>query len=447
MEQPEVGHALARWRNSFDPPMSRKTAGEIIGIPTHKVLSLEQGRKLKAGDMDTLRVGLPNVFAPDEVTEGVPNVPAEDEETLIPQGPVTRPEEKFPLLSADLRAMDRPLSDDTGVLSDLSGLRPVSNSEVQTFKQCRRKWWLEWHRKLRKREESPYGALAIGTRIHKALEALYDPGNPTNPFDALERAVTEDWTMYVHALRTRGLSVPLDAEEKFSANVHLERIMIEGYLKWLEETGADQFLEVTHTETYLEAPLTIPDHGKRVRLIGKLDMRIRRVTDGSRLFLDHKTVQNFTDPLKMLHMNEQMLHYHLLEYLSDVTEGNCDGAIYNMLRKVKRGERSKPPYYMREEVRHNSHEMHAYRQRLTGVISDILRVEAAIVAGRDPNVVAYPTPSRDCSWKCPFVDTCHMFDDGSRVESRINDQFVVSEPLDRYMSKEEKTSLTRLSVR
>src|SRR5690348_16272394 len=38
-----------------------------------------------------------------------------------------------------------------------SGHRFISNSEVQTFKDCRRRWWLAYYRKLGLKVESPLG--------------------------------------------------------------------------------------------------------------------------------------------------------------------------------------------------------------------------------------------------------------------------------------------------
>jgi hypothetical protein len=47
-------------------------------------------------------------------------------------------------------------------------------------------------------------------------------------------------------------------------------------------------------------------------------------------------------------------------------------------------------------------------------------------------IVAYPHPTRDCSWKCQFQSICPMFDDGSAVERAIEDQFVVGSPYAYY---------------
>lgn len=170
----------------------------------------------------------------------------------------------------------------------------VSNSELQTWKRCRRKWWFSYYRRLALQTEVFVGARAVGDRIHRALAHWYVPdGTPrVDPRDALERVVVEDWTRIATAARERNiddeqLSV-LAAE--FAQSTNLERAMIEGYVQWLEETGADADLRITASETALEAPVTvIVDRVEReAKFIGKLDVRARRTTDDVRLFLDHK---------------------------------------------------------------------------------------------------------------------------------------------------------------
>ena len=57
----------------------------------------------------------------------------------------------------------------------VNGYRLVSNSEIQTFKQCRRKWWLQWYRGLASRQTEVQGVRSTGTRLHIGLDAYYQP--------------------------------------------------------------------------------------------------------------------------------------------------------------------------------------------------------------------------------------------------------------------------------
>jgi hypothetical protein len=312
-------------------------------------------------------------------------------------------------------------------------VRSVSNSEVATWLDCKRKWWLEWYRGLTKLRESPVGARAIGDRVHRALQEWYVPDGQVgaHPAEVLERLIVEDWTTLTQADLTS-----LDMEKQFNSEANLERAMVEGYFEWLAETGADADLQVVAPETYIEAPLAEAGvlGDQAVRLIGKVDVRVRRVSDGARLFIDHKTMAEFARArLRITLGDPQMLHYHLLEWLSTAEgEERCDGALYNMLRRVKRTGTAKPPFYERVPVRHNVHQIQNYRARLEGNVVDILQTEAMLAAGADHHGVVGAHPTNDCGWKCDFVAVCPMFDDGSRAEAMLAQLYVVRDPMSYY---------------
>jgi hypothetical protein len=301
----------------------------------------------------------------------------------------------------------------------------VSNSELRTYKRCRRKWWLGWYRGLRPNRESPVGVRQIGDRLHRALQHHYVPSGPATAdqlLGALEREITLDRTQL-------GDGILEDTRKKFEDEANLERIMLEGYLDWLAETGADSELDVIAAEQYVEAPLS--EFSGSVAIIGKMDVRVQRRTDGARLFMDHKSVGDLRTPTLMLPLDEQMLHYHLLEELT--VEERSDGALYNMLRRVKRTERAKPPFYARVEVRHNKHELANYRDRVVGEIIDIVQTRDDLDASVRHQGIVYPNPTRDCTWDCDFFSICPMFDDNSRVENLIPNYFHVTDPLDYYL--------------
>lgn len=317
----------------------------------------------------------------------------------------------------------------------------ITNSQVQTAKRCKRKWWLGWYRGLAPRHENLLNVRATGSRVHKALQAWYVPDGmtPVDPRDALERILTEDWTRIVTAATERGHDefVIADLTDKFNKSAGLERAMIEGYVQWLQETGADSQLKIIASETTLKAHLY--DHVRSdgqvvpVQAMGLLDVRAYRTTDGANLFVDHKTVGDLKSPVAMLPQNEQMIHYLLLEWLSSEDgETHCDGALYNMMRRVKRTTTAKPPFYDRYEVRHNQFELESYKRRLIAETRDIMHMIETLDAGADPMDVAYPSPTKDCTWGCDFFSICSMFDDGSRVEDALESLFVEVDPNAHY---------------
>lgn len=299
------------------------------------------------------------------------------------------------------------------------GIRQVSNSELRSFKECRRRWYLGYVRRLKKNSKE-LGAASLGTRVHNALAAFYDPdGGGEDAMWAVFQAQEERDTQ---AFEEAG-----EDTKQLRKEIDLARAMVEGYVEWLADEGADRDLEVVAVEQTVEVASPHPG----VNLVAKLDVQVRRISDGMRMFMDHKTVQDFTTPVKTIHLDEQMLEYHLIERMLQVDEPTA-GAIYNMLRKVKRTGRAKPPFYARHEVYHGDEELRSFYNRVYGVIRDMLTVEAELLQGADHRVVAYPTPTRDCSWKCEFFSVCPMFDDGSSAEDVLELGYHEGDPYARY---------------
>jgi hypothetical protein len=328
---------------------------------------------------------------------------------------------------------------------DLDDVRSITNSEVSVWQRCRRKWWLGIYRGLTLRQQDYMGYRAIGDRVHRALAAWYVPDGQerTDPREALERAIVEDWTALTQQARSRPSYGDVeqslaDLSARFNDAVALERAMVEGYMEWIAENGDDANLRVIAPETQISADIEGEVAGEKVRFRARaiLDVRLRRISDDVRLFEDHKTVGNTAQRRKVLHMDSQMLHYMLLEFLNS-TEGDerCDGALYNMLRRVKRTAQAKPPFYERVEVHHNAYEIEAYRRRLLGAARDIMRAERELNDGADPMSVVYPNPTSTCSWDCDFVAVCPMHDDGSRVDDAIAALYVRQDPMARYDAK------------
>jgi hypothetical protein len=317
------------------------------------------------------------------------------------------------------------------------GSYPVSNSELQTRKRCRRKWWLAWYRGLALRTETFVGVRSVGDRIHRALERWYVPDGAArvDPRAALERVIVEDWTRVAQLARRRDVGDEQLAAlaREFAASTNLERAMVEGYVQWLEETGADAELRVTAAEAPLTAQLTLDD-GREVTAIGKLDVRVRRVTDDVNLFLDHKTVGDLRSPAVTLPQNEQMLHYMLLEWLNTPEgERHCDGALYNMLKRTRRSAKATPPFYDRVEVRHNPVELESYKRRMLATSRDVLDAVARLDRGEYHLEVVYPSPNGNCKWDCSFFAVCNLLDDGSAgVNDMISALYHQVDPRDRY---------------
>jgi transcriptional regulator with XRE-family HTH domain len=399
--------------------LSRRELATVTGLTEGKIWRIENKGVIHDSERDSLRLA-------GVVEAGDDDVPSNA--LLRPAAPVVSVSDPIEVIESWVEPA--PEVDFVAALKTVEREYDYyfSNSELRTAKRCRRKWWLGWYRGLRPARESPVGVRQIGDRLHRALKSHYSPGGPRSAqvlLDALEREIMLD--------RTQLVGVLPDTMAQFDREANLERVMVEGYLEWLADTGADSELDVVSSETYLEAEL--PEFSGDVAIIGKIDVRVRRKLDGVRLFLDHKSVGDLKGPVLMLPLDEQMLHYHLLESMTEDEDERCDGALYNMLRRVKRTAAARPPFFERVEVRHNKHELESYRRRIVGQITDVLEMRRSLESGASPQTVAYPNPTRDCTWDCAFFSICPMVDDGSRVEALIDSReyFVQGDPLDYYM--------------
>lgn len=305
----------------------------------------------------------------------------------------------------------------------------ISNSEIQSFKDCERKWYLTYYLELAPASVKLVGPLALGTKIHLILEGVYGEGWDKN--QALE-ALGELYEIDRLKLDDEDIAFKEDSKA-LDKEQDLAHAMIDGFFDWREEEGLDAGYELHSIEEVIE--VETPFQG--VYLRGKLDQRVKRLSDGAILFNDWKTTQTFNDRW-MLQLNEQMKFYHLLEELAG--EAFTDGALYTMLRKVKRTANAKPPFYQREEVRHNRAELDNFYRTTMVSVKRIVEARKELDAGVDMHDVVPPRPSRDCSWKCPFTVVCPMFDDGSRVEAAISDLYVRMDPHERYAREENDKS-------
>lgn len=310
------------------------------------------------------------------------------------------------------------------------GIWYVTNGELRTFAECPRRWYLSTYLQLGPPERRVTGPGAIGTRYHKALATWYQPV-PGDVWGSFNEDIQND-REYLDDVGAHD-----ERKKQLESEIDLTRAMVEGYFQWVQETSADAGLTVLGPEQIVQANPQFPSY-PHVRLLAKLDVRVIDQTDSSRWFMDHKSVDNFLEAMKVLHLDEQMLHYHLVEYLKLVEDGldlelRAAGGLYNMGRKVKRTSQANPPFYRREPVKHNLPQIQAYWQRVLGKVRKITQARQELDAGYSHLEVCPPHPTRECSWKCEFFTVCPMMDDSTaRADDYMREQLVTINPLARY---------------
>ena len=301
------------------------------------------------------------------------------------------------------------------------GIR-VSQSDLAAFKADRREWYLSSYLGLRAKDEPVYGPLRLGTRVHAALERHYGYGHDL--VDAYSEIANEEQTKLLDS----GIVFDITQWQK---EADLGRIMLSGYVEWLEETGADRYLEVINAEEKLSYMMDIG--GTPVELRGKIDLRAKDTFTGMNLVIDWKTTINMSWLAASAPASEQLLTYMTLERLTNLDKKDfyLQGARYVMLRKVRRTGTAKPPFYDIVEVHHNQERLRNFYTQLLGTLHDYVRVVKALDRGMDHRFVAYPNAASSKRWS-PYTHLTQMIDDGSNAEAMIDDLFVQGDPHDRY---------------
>lgn len=279
-------------------------------------------------------------------------------------------------------------------------VRLISNSEVQAFKRCRRKWALQregWNLA----EQEVTGPLPFGTAIHGALEWYY--GHSGDPLEWWARHCAEAYDL---------------EDKKQEKDARLGRVMLEGYLDWVAETGVDEGLEVVQAERFVTVRFG-NFFGTEVHLTGRLDVKVYDDKTKETTFLDHKTCQNLEpDP----HRSEQLLTYDLIDSFES-GKHTLTGGKLNKLRKVLRTGTAVPPFYDRQPQYHTEADLLRFKERLVETIMQMLQYEERLTEANLP-VVGLPTHDRSCSWWCKeFIVPCRMMDDGASYRTYLSDLY------------------------
>jgi hypothetical protein len=210
--------------------------------------------------------------------------------------------------------------------------------------------------------------------------------------------------------------------EDLSKAHRIARAVVLRYVNGIEESGEDAGLTFRYVEQEFRAPLN-----ESVTLRGKVDAVVSRGAPGAEEVLveDHKSVTGYTDA-SWAHMRPQFLSYALLMWVASLPVW---GVLLNML---KRAENPRTEPYKRVEVPINETQVRNHRTHLASTVYAMEYAAAALDDGDSHHFAVPPHPSRDCDWKCPFVDVCPMFDRGEDAEYVLETEFEKYDPNARY---------------
>lgn len=301
-----------------------------------------------------------------------------------------------------------------------SDLYRFSHTEISTFKECRRKWWLQYYLKLRRKSTPVSRARDTGVLVHGALEIFYKAGGQKN------EEAAEMMYGFLAAARDEDMLKVSEDQRKDIVDIHrTSEILARGYVNWLEETGADLPYDFDSSER----EMVVPGPVEGTEMLGIIDLGGTHKLSNNLFVMDTKVVASIDDTLKILHMNEQAPTYAMLALMTDEDPDRGFRVVWNMIKRNKQTARSKPPFYQRYELAINADQLRQYYLQLQGQMEEILRLEDRLNAGESHIRVAFPTPTKDCTWKCPYFALCGQMNDVTHndINWTINQYFTTPE--------------------
>jgi hypothetical protein len=321
--------------------------------------------------------------------------------------------------------------------------RPVMlrNSERQTFRRCRQRWWWAWREGLR----PPFtvNSLWFGTGIHEALAAYYGTGGKRGPMPA------ETFERWVGDERRRIFTKPnphVDETEIVDAK-DLGLAMLESYI---EHYGKDDDLTFIVTEQPFQLPMSMSDNvlwdmaGNRSEFLmcGTFD-GVFRDDDGKPWLIEHKTAKSIevghlplddqagtywavaTDRLRKLNLikpSEELegIRYNFLrKAMPDKRPTNANGERLNKDGSVS--QKQPPALFQREDVFRLSGERNTQLQRIRDEATEMALVKAGILP-------VTKNTTKDCRWDCPFFQMCQLHEAGDDWQDFRDMVFTVEDP-------------------
>lgn len=298
----------------------------------------------------------------------------------------------------------------------------VSYSQLNTWRRCRRRWYLSYVEKLQK--NTPTNALWLGVGVHEALDQYY----ASNPRDTtvLHSSFTE-WAFGQKAdieKQIAGLVEEQQVKDDLQKNYELGLALMDNYAAFAPTH--DNF-DVLETEYSFEVPVGLDikmyDHENNslgyvpVYYRGRIDGIVRMHDSGNLYLLEHKTAKQFNE--QKLILDQQSTSY--IWAAEQVYGYKISGVYYNILRKQVAGPRVRTPLVYRLTVDRTRASVRDFPEQVKMMVKDMeLTAEHGLY---------YHTPADDCNF-CPYFTICAM----------VQDEADPQEYIDMYYRKAEETS-------
>lgn len=308
-------------------------------------------------------------------------------------------------------------------------LKAITYSGLRKADVCLRQWWALEYRGLRPNRTRPVGPLPFGSRVHLALEVW-----AKSHWEA-DVLVVWDWLMH-RELVLDGKNGDFNAAA-LAKEAALGHAMLTGWKEFVETEGIDADWEILEIESKLSSEMVFTlGNGTEVvvKLRSKLDLVLRHKEFGTVWVFDYKTAQSVNaDALALAVDTEQGPLYVIQMRRAADEQVHVAGFILGVLRKVKRGPTSKPPYFAWEQVPLSDEQVAAAEANITAKIARLVDIVDRLDNGEPHQLVVPYTTSwacRDCAFKLPCAEM--RAGDFDSAEDMILGEFNTGDPLARY---------------
>lgn len=298
----------------------------------------------------------------------------------------------------------------------------ITHSDLNQFLTCRRMWHYNYILDFRPPEKLT-GPLALGTRVHAALEAFYK-GETTDPIEWIKAKGKAD----LELLEQSDDPKPWDFDNMYEDMITGKHCLT-AYMEWLDETGADDHLRTVSVEEKVEVPIL---DGRAV-LRGKVDLLQEDISSGLLCVNDFKTYARDDGLREQLERAYQHWCY-LIGMQALYPDRNIECARYTVIRKVKKWPKTPPatPLVQRWTVPATRRNMATKKAQIERIALEMINLRDKT----DPSIF-YPTPGKHCNW-CDYKQPCELADESQEASLQLlrNGKYVSGTRYDRYNTKE-----------
>jgi hypothetical protein len=301
----------------------------------------------------------------------------------------------------------------------------ITHSDLSRFLTCRRQWHYDYVLDFRPPEKLT-GPLALGTRVHAALEAFYI-GETDDPVAWIDQKGKDD----LAALDYDDNAKPWDYDQMYEDMI-VGRNCVKLYMEWLAETGADDNYRTVSVEEKVEVPIL----DGRAILRGKVDLLQEDTVSGLLCSNDFKTTADWGGDLQGQLIRSYQHWCYLIALQHVYPERNVECAQYTVLRKVKKIPTSPPksPLISRFTVPSTRRALGTKKAQIERIALEMINLR-----DKEDQAVFYPSPGRHCGW-CSYKAPCDIQDETSEGALALlrGGNYVSGTRYDRYRDKDQE---------